>query len=189
MDQALIKPEGMSLQGLHRLRHSVGATALGERVRQRATALARRHRSAGARILATRDALIEALYRDASPKGWFIAWCDGSARPDGPAGIGALVLGPDGRAVARIARAAECISPFEAEIAALEAVLDLAVKHDFRRVRVHTDCRALVDLWRAHRADPRLAPVRSLAQRLERLELRVVPRLHNQPAHRLARES
>lgn len=179
----------MALQALQRLRRGFGATALAERVRQRATALARRDRSAGPRLLAVRDALIEALYRDAAPKGWFNAWCDGSVRTDGSAGIGALVLGADGRVVGRISRAVEQPSPFEAEIAALEAVLDLAVKHDFRRVRVHTDCRALVDLWRAHRADPRLAPVRSLAQRLERLELRVVPRLHNQPAHRLARES
>lgn len=184
-----MKPEAVTLQALHRLRRSLGTTTLAERMRQRATALARRNRSAGAQILAVRDALIEALYRDASPKGWFNAWCDGSARPDGPASIGALLLGPNSRVVARISRAADHISPFEAEIAALEAVLEVAVKRDFRHMRVHTDCRALVELWRAHRADPRLARVRSLAHRLERLELRAVPRLHNQPAHRLARES
>ena len=184
-----MKPEAVTLQALHRLRRGLGATALAERVRQRATALARRNRSNGARILAVRDALIEALYRDASPKGWFNAWCDGSARPDAPASIGALVLGPDSGVVARISRAAGHISPFEAEIAALEAVLEVAVKRDFRHMRVHTDCRALVELWRAHRADPRLARVRSLVHRLGRLELRAVPRLHNQPAHRLARES
>lgn len=184
-----MKPEAVALQALHRLRRSLGTTTLAERVRQRATALARRNHSASARILAVRDALVEALYRDASPKGWFDAWCDGSAKPDGPASIGALVLGPDSRVVARISRAAGHISPFEAEIAALEAVLEVAVKRDFRHMRVHTDCRALVELWRTHRADPRLARVRTLAHRLERLELRAVPRLHNQPAHRLARES
>lgn len=184
-----MKPGGVALQALHRLRRGLGTTTLAERVRQRATALARRNRSVGARILVVRDTLIEALYRNASPKGWFCAWCDGSARPDGPASIGALVLGPDGRVVVRISRVANRISPFEAEIAALEAVLEVAVKRDFRRMRVHTDCRALVELWRAHRADPRLVRVRSLAHRLGRLELRAVPRLHNQPAHRLARES
>jgi ribonuclease HI len=190
VDQALMKPEGVALQALYRLRRSLGTTTLAERVRHRATALARRNRSAGARILAMRDALIEALYRDTSPKGWFNAWCDGSARPDGPASIGALVLDPDsGGVVAQISRAADHITPFEAEVAALEAVLEVAVKRDFRHMRVHTDCRALVELWRAHRADPRLARVRSLVHRLDRLELRAVPRLHNQPAHRLARES
>ncbi len=184
-----MNPEDVTLQALHRLRRSLGTATLAERVRQRATALARRNRSAGARILAVRDALIEALYRNASPKNWFNAWCDGSARPDAPASIGALVLGPDSGVVTRISRVADHISPFEAEIAALEAVLEVAVKRDFRRMRVHTDCRALVELWRAHRADPRLARVRSLAHRIERLELRAVPRLHNQPAHRLACES
>lgn len=184
-----MKPEGVALQALHRLRRSLGTTILAERVRQRATALARRNSSVGARILAVRDTLTEALYRDDSHKGWFSAWCDGSARPDGTTSIGVLVLGPDGRVIVRISRTADRVSPFEAEIAALEAVLEAAVKRDIRHMRVHTDCRALVELWRAHRADPRLARVRSLAHRLERLELRAVPRLHNQPAHRLARVS
>jgi hypothetical protein len=82
--------------------------------------------------------------------------------------------------------AAEC-EPFEAEIAALEAALEATSTVAARRVRVYTDCDALVSLWLQRRQDPRLRRVRYLARRLRRFELRSLPRRHNQVVHRLAR--
>jgi hypothetical protein len=191
VDQALLVSEGDALDALRRLRRKAGTETLAERVRQRAAVLARRHRTESQTILDARDTLILRLYTDATPRGWFTAWCDASVTDpssDRVVGVGTLILDPNGHLVAEVSRATANGNSFAAEIIAAETTLELALARKAKRLRVHTDCRALVDLWRTHRHDLRLAPVRLLARGFDRLELRTVPRLHNQPANRLARQ-
>ncbi len=164
------------------------AAALAERVRRRATLLARRDRSHADAILTVRDALILAVYARATPRDAFTAWCDGSCR-QGEAGIGGLLMDPEGRITARLCQPMRGLDAFGAEIAALEAMMRAAPEHGAVRLRVYTDCIALLLLWLEKRADPRLGQVRQLARRFRRFELRALPRLHNQSANRLARQA
>lgn len=164
------------------------AAALAERVRRRATLLARREKAHADAILAVREALILALYARAAPPGAFTAWSDGSSR-HGKAGIGGLLMDPQGLTVARLSEPRPGLDAFAAEIAALEAVMRAAAERGAGRLRVYTDCVALLLLWLEKRADPRLAEVRERARRFRRFELRALPRLHNQSANRLAREA
>lgn len=190
LDDALRDPGAETIAALLALRRAAGTSTLAERLRSRATALARVHRAEAQAILERRDALIQRLYTDAVPRGAVSAWCDGSSAtgPSGRmAGVGVLLVDPGGNVTAQRARYAGDLSPFEAEITALEAACDLASAHRIKRLRVHTDCRALTALWRTHRTDPRLIKVRAFAARLAWFDLRTVPRAHNQPAHRLAR--
>ncbi len=166
--------------------------ALAERVRRRATRIARHERSRAETILAARDALILALYAGGGPSGGFTAWCDGSSKPgpDGPtAGVGGLLMDPQGRIVGRLSRPRRRLDAFAAEIAALEAVMHAACARGAQELRVFTDCVALQRLWLEQRADARLARVRELARRFRRFALHALPRLHNQPANRLARRA
>jgi ribonuclease HI len=82
-----------------------------------------------------------------------------------------------------------CKTAFEAELTALTVVLEIALAHDIDRLRVHTDSKALVQLWQQHREDPRLAPVRALGARFAGLHLHAIPRLHNQVANALAKQA
>jgi hypothetical protein len=171
VDPAMLTSTSESLHALLRLRRYVGTTALAERVRQRATALARRHRPQANAILDRRDRLIQRIYANATSTSWHTAWCDGSV--DGSAGkrraaIGVLLAGPDGHTLETLTRTVDATASFDAELAALETTLEAALARRIERLRVHTDCRAL-------------------AGRLRRFELCAVPRLHNQPANRLAR--
>jgi ribonuclease HI len=189
VDAALHTPAGEPLAALLRLRPRIGAEALAERVRQRATVLARRQRARTAALLETREVLILRLYAEAAPRGWFAAWCDGSVRTTPTrriAGIGGVVLDPEGHMAAEFSRRADGMNAFDAEIAALTTTLEVALSRHATRLRVHTDCDALAKLWREKRSDPRLAPVRMHARALDRFELRALPRLHNQAANTLA---
>jgi len=187
IDRSLAEPAEGDVAALRRMAGRVPPQELAERVRLRAIRLGRR----GARIHERRDALMMAIYAAAVPRGWFVAWCDGSSSraPAGRAGLGGLIVNPQGEIAARIARFAADLDPFGAEIAALAAMLQVGLASGASRMRVHTDCSALVQLWHAQRADPRLADVRVLARKLRRFELRAVPRRHNEPANRLAREA
>lgn len=190
VDAALHTPAGEPLAALLRLRRRIGTEALAERVRQRATALARRQRARAASLLETRDVLMLRLYAEAAPRGWFTAWCDGSVRTAATrriAGIGGVVLDPEGHLAAEFSRRADGMGALDAEIAALTSTLEVSLARHATRLRVHTDCAALVELWQEQRDDPRLAAVRLHARALDRFELRAVPRLHNQPANTLAR--
>jgi ribonuclease HI len=190
VDPALLAPSSDHRHALLRLRRRVGTTALAERIRQRATALVRRHRPQARAILDQRDRLIQRVYADAAPKGWHTAWGDGSVGDTAHgrrAAIGILLADPDGQTIETLARRIDPAASFDVELAALEATLQAALARHIERLRVHTDCRALAELWHTPRTDPRLAPLRALVQRLRRFELCVVPRLHNQPANRLAR--
>jgi ribonuclease HI len=170
------------------------ATRMADRVQLRVKRLAKTQATQRSHILTAADTLILRLYRAAVPAGWQCGWCDATVTRDGSlryAGVGAVILNDRGREVARLSEPiAEC-EPFEAEIAALEAALQAAAGHGgrARRIRVYTDCGALVSLWLQRRRDPRLSTVRLMASRLRRFELRHVPRRHNQIAHRLARKA
>jgi hypothetical protein len=164
--------------------------AQAERIRRRSIALARRgHR--GKRLERARDALLIALHAHAAPGGWTCGWSDGSYVPgERPrAGVGGLLLDGSGHLIARLSRRSDARSAFDAELAALAALLSTATRRDVRRLRIHTDCPALARLWHARRSDPRLDAARALAAELERFELRAIPRLHNHTANRLARRA
>lgn len=98
-------------------------------------------------------------------------------------------MDPGARIVATQSGPMENLRPFDAEIAALAALMQTASEHGAERLRVYTDCDGLVQLWLQARHDSRLDAVRALATRFRRLELRLVPRRHNQSAHRLARKA
>jgi len=188
VDEALREPDDASRVALLRLRRRVGTATLAERVRQRAALLGRRMRTDSRAIHAQRDALIEAIYAAATPPGWCGAWSDGASRDGEHAGLGGILLDHDGRRLATIAHSREPMTALAAEIAAFEAVLQLAGDHGVQRLRLHTDCQALVDRWRSGGGSA-LAHARQLAQCFDGFEIRIVPRLHNQPAAALARRA
>ena len=188
IDRALQQPTETSYQAVLRLRTPTTAQALAERVRHRAALLARRERQRRAPIVQARDRLMLAIYAAATPVGWHSAWCDGSIVSGSDAtGIGGLLMDPRGRIVAEIARRDSGLTPFEAEIAALVAMVEVAHAQGAKRLRVYSDCGAVVRLWHQRRGDPRLAAFAARVRELRRLEICALPRLHNQPAHRLAK--
>ncbi|WP_148665425.1 reverse transcriptase-like protein [Sulfurifustis variabilis] len=183
VDRALARPAPDRIKAV--LAAASPTEALIERVRRRAAAKARQ---GGLRPLAARERLVRALYAAALRPGWHAAWTDASVVERQAAGIGGIVTDGAGRVRLRLRRSAGTLPPFNAEIAAAAALTAAAPRAGITRLRLHTDCRALSELWSRRRSDPRLAPLRAAAHRLERLELRVVPRLHNQTANRLARD-
>lgn len=193
VDRALLSSAPADLQSALELLQRHDAPVAADRVRLRAKRLAKTRASRRRSILDAADALVLALYRRAAPEGWLCGWCDASVGRDGQpqrAGVGAILVDARGRETARISRPGAGCEPFEAEVAALEAVLEAAARDDgTKRIRVYTDCTALVALWLQHRRDPRLRVVRERARRLRRFELRSLPRRHNQIAHRLARDA
>jgi ribonuclease HI len=187
IDAALLDPTHQRAWAVSRALPRLELAALAERVRRRATLLARRARPQTAAILDARDNLIQALYARDSPRGWCTAWCDGASDAPRTAGIGGLLVDLEGQVIGHWSRAIAPRDPFTTEIAALAATLEFAAAHGVDRLRVYTDCVALVRLWHEHRTDDRLRKVRARTARIERVQLRALPRWHNQPAHRLAR--
>jgi ribonuclease HI len=173
------------------LRHAAeqDAAHAAERVRRRATLLIKSKPQVGKSILAARDELMLALYRRAAPGGSFVAWCDGSVRPAAErsrAGIGGILMDENTRVVARLSRAVEAQAAFEAEVAALAAVLQAAIDHGAERICVYTDCAALLRRWQLRCRDSRPAHALKAIREHGDFELRLIPRKHNQPAHALA---
>jgi ribonuclease HI len=190
IDAALLATTPQPLHELTALRQIMAIAALADKVRRRATQLARRARAQRAALIQARDAIILALYAQAAPRGWMTAWCDGSMTETDEqhlAGIGGIIVDRHGHVIAQVARKFTGQSALEAEIAAASAVLALALDAGIARVRLHTDCKGLVHLWLNQRDDPRLAALRAQAMQVDRVHMRLVPRQHNQAAHRLAR--
>lgn len=188
IDRALQQPTDAHFREALRLHATTTTQSLAERTRHRGTLLARRDRRHSAQILRARDRLMLALYADATPAGWHTAWCDGSiAAGKREAGIGGLLMDAAGRIMAEVMRCAPNLTPFEAEIAALVAILQVARAQGVQRLRVYNDCVAVVRLWQRNRDDARLAALAALAGEFRRLQICALPRLHNQPAHRLAK--
>lgn len=164
--------------------------ALADRVRRRATRLAKVHRAEVGKILQARDRIVLTLYHLASPPGCFSGWCDGSIVPgDGQrgAGIGAVLMAPGGELIAEFARAGAGSQSFEVEIEAVLALLHMGREYSVRRISVHTDCHALVQRWSMQRDDVRLQRLRGVVKDYEFFKMNAVPPRHNRPAHRLAR--
>ena len=192
IDRALFQPNTQHLEELLSLAKTRDTQCLAERVRQRATWLGRHEREQTQHILSNRDELIMALYASLAPEGWANAWCDGSSLRQASelhAGIGAVLLDTTGKCIRQISRYVGGKSAFEAEVIALVAVLEDALIHHIERLRVHSDCKALVQLWHEQREDPRLAPVRLLNSRFKGLHISAIPRLHNQVANALAKRA
>lgn len=190
VDDALIAPTGESREQLRQLARVGDPRLLAERIRRRATLLSKRRSDDRMPLLRLRDELILAVYAAVMPKGWSCGWADGASfTTDGhlQAGIGGLLADSDGKVIERISRSIGEEGAFSAELAALIAVMQCATERQQKRLWLYTDNRGLVQLWNEHRSDNRLNALHRQAVSLERFALRVIPRLHNQPANALAR--
>lgn len=190
IDQALLVPSSQHQQQLVNVTNTIPITPLAERVRKRATLLGKRHKGDISQLLATRDELIMALYAATVPQGWACAWCDGSSiKLDAhyQAGIGGIVMDSKGSVIIRISRTIGDYHAYEAELAAVAAVINSALEYQLRRLWVFTDNHGLAQLWQEHRDDYRLVEIRHLASDLDRFALQALPRHHNQPANALAK--
>jgi ribonuclease HI len=129
----------------------------------------------------------------ADPGPHLIAYCDGAARGNpGPAGIGAVVLDPDGTIIAEIAEgigiATNNVAEYRAAIAALRTCAELGA----RQVTLRADSKLLVEQlggrWRVK--NPTLirlhGEARALLTAFDRVELEHVRRELNKLADRLA---
>lgn len=160
------------------------------RISRRATLLARRDPAQGPAIIAARNRLVLEIYGHRTPEGWFSAWCDGSTASDAGgnrSSIGVVLMDAQHRVVTEFGKSAGALSPLAAELAALEATVQTAVAHGATRLRVYTDCTALIHLWQGQRDDDRLAGLLLAADPLRCLQLYLVPRRFNQVANNLAR--
>lgn len=165
---------------------------LAERVRRRSTLLLRSRRKNHQNLLALRDTLIMALYAENSPAGWANAFCDGSSvtvNYERHGGIGVIIYSQTGECIAQTSLPVGNKNAFEAEVEAVALAIHTATAHNLARIRIHTDNKALAYLWRGHRQDSRLAAIYRLAARIEKLQIRAIPRLHNQAANRLAKQA
>jgi ribonuclease HI len=192
IERALLRFTAANVQRVLELARREDASRAADRVQLRAQRLAKAQAALRGPVLAAAEALVLRIYQAAAPSGWLCAWCDATVVRDGAprrAAVGALLLDRHAREFARISEPIAACEPFEAEIAALAATLQAAAARGARarRLCVYTDCDALVALWLQQRRDARLGAVRALARRLQRFELRLVPRRHNRMAHRLAR--
>jgi ribonuclease HI len=190
VDNALLAPTDGNHEKLKQLAKAGDPGPLAERIRRRATLLARRRNDDPAPLLCLRDELILAVYAAMAPKGWSCGWADGASFDTNghrQAGIGGLLMDSDGTVIERISRLIGEADALAAELAALTAVMQCAAERQQKRLWLYTDNRGLVQLWDEHRDDRRLDELRRRAAVLERFTLRAIPRLHNQPANALAR--
>ena len=190
IEQTLSKPSEVNINHLRQVCGELTPTPLAERVRRCAQRLLRRDPPSAEAILHTRDELILQVYAAATPPGWYVGWSDGSSKPTAQgntAGVGGLLLDSRGQFAGQLSLRAGALTAFEAEIAALQALVGLAIGKGAQQLLVHTDCIALVRLWCCHRDDPRLVALRHQIRPLRGFRLQSVPRNHNQSAHRLAR--
>lgn len=192
VDHALVESSNRTLDAVAAVSSSQEAEKMAERVRRRASRLCRENPAIGQQILRARDRLIFLIYGKALPGGTFSAWCDASLKQvnDGVAAvISGLLFSPQGKLLSRSTQFIEERDAVKAEATAVAAVMQAALRSGAQRLRVHSDCVALVRLWLERRDDPRLDTIRKLAAQFHWFELCRVPRLHNQPADRLAKRT
>ncbi len=125
--------------------------------------------------------------------GWFTAHCDGGSRGNpGPAGYGAVIENPEGEVVARISEFLGRQTNNYAEYKGLLAVLQWALKHGVRRLRVVSDSELMVrqikGVYKVKNAGlrPLWAEAQRQALKLEKFEVRHTLRGGNKEADRLA---
>lgn len=192
VDHALLHADQQALTGLLATAAGEDTAALCGRIARRATHLSRQNPVQGPAIIAARDRRVLEVYGHRAPRGWFSTWCDGSSTvgPGGKrAGIGVVLMDDRHRVVSEFGEPTDAPSPLAAEQAALLAALRAAVAYGADRLRVHTDCPALIHLWQGQRGEGFPADLRDAARRLRRLQLYLVPRRFNQIADRLARRA
>lgn len=193
VDEALTEPCDRTFTAVAEKSSSIlDAAKLAERVRRQALHLCRKKHGPCQQILRSRDRLIFFVYGKTVPDRGFSSWCDASLKETENglfAAISGLLLSPQGKLVGRVLQLVEESDVVMAEATAVTAVMRVAMREKVDRLRVHSDCVALVQLWLEHRKDPRLDEIRRLAAQFQWFELRSVPRLHNQPADRLAKRT
>ncbi len=192
IDRALLEVSVERRQQVVRLTESDSVVRLAERLRKRATMLAKRRRSETKAILEGRDELILHLYASTVPKGWSCGWSDGSSvRADSHfrAGIGGILMDSGGNIIERISRSIGAQDAFDAELVAVVAVMQSAIALKQLRLMVYIDNEGIVQLWHEKRDDKRLDDINRLRKRFERFALEKIRRLHNQPANALAKQA
>lgn len=192
IDRALIEPCDRTFFAVSMISSTAEPIKLAERVRHRATRLCRETPEISRKILRARERLILFIYGKAVPDRAFSAWCDASLKETESGmttAISGLLCSPQGKMVSLISQLISERDAVMAETAAVAAVMQAALQHHVDRLRVHSDCAALVKLWCERRQDPRLDTIRRLAARFRWFELCRVPRLHNQLADRLAKRT
>ena len=124
---------------------------------------------------------------------WFTAHCDGGSRGNpGPSGYGAVVEDPHGRVVARLSEFLGVQTNNFAEYSGLLAVLQWAIEHNAKRLRVVSDSELMVKQMKGQYkvASPVLRPLweeaKRRASRLDRFEMRHTLRGGNKEADKLA---
>ena len=140
------------------------------------------------------------LFAGSPPAGaageWFTAHCDGGSRGNpGPAGYGAVIEDPEGCVAARLSRYLGRQTNNYAEYHGLLAVLDWALAHGVRRLRVVSDSELMVKQMQGRYKvkNPGLRPLWEEANRrsarLDGFEMLHTLRGGNREADRLANEA
>lgn len=131
-----------------------------------------------------------------TPAAWHTAHCDGGSRGNpGPAGYGAVIEDPQGQIVARLSQFLGIQTNNYAEYQGLLAVLEWALAHNIRQLRVVADSELMVNQMKGRYkvASPTLRPLweeaRRRAARLDRFEMAHTLRGGNKEADRLANEA
>ncbi|HXE09063.1 MAG TPA: ribonuclease HI family protein [Acidobacteriaceae bacterium] len=135
----------------------------------------------------------------ASPRagsGWITAHCDGGARGNpGPAGFGAVIQDSNGEVLAELSEFLGIQTNNFAEYSGLLAVLNFALAHGHRRLRVVSDSELMVrQILGAYKVkSPGLKPLYDEARkrivRLEAFEIAHALRHKNKDADRLANQA
>jgi probable phosphoglycerate mutase len=142
----------------------------------------------------TQPSLFPASRTTSSP--WISAHCDGGARGNpGPAGFGVLIRGSDGAVLAELSEFLGIQTNNFAEYSGLLAVLDYALAHNHRRLRVVSDSELMVKQIQGKYKvkSPILRPLFDLARKkiaqLEAFEITHALRHKNKDADRLANQA
>jgi probable phosphoglycerate mutase len=132
----------------------------------------------------------------ANTSGWVTAHCDGGARGNpGPAGYGALITGPNGELIAELSEFLGVRTNNYAEYSGLLAVLEYALAHNLRRLRVVSDSELMVkQIQGKYKVNsPDLRPLWQEAKnriaKLDAFEISHALRHKNKDADRLANEA
>ena len=134
---------------------------------------------------------------EATPSiGWITAHCDGGARGNpGPAGFGALIQDAQGHVLAELSEFLGIQTNNVAEYSGLLAVLEFALSHEHRRLRVISDSELMVkQIKGAYKVkSPGLRPLYEQARKkiaqLEGFEIVHALRHKNKDADRLANQA
>ena len=130
------------------------------------------------------------------PRGWISAHCDGGARGNpGPAGFGALIQDTDGAVLAELSEFLGIQTNNFAEYSGLLAVLNFALTHNHRRLRVVSDSELMVKQIQGKYKvkSPILRPLfdhaRKKIAQLDAFEITHALRHKNKEADRLANQA